>query len=61
VLACVSQTLAALDPTNARIWTETGTLRLRRDAPKFTRLGKLMTLHREKGLEWTVPTREPRS
>jgi hypothetical protein len=61
VLACVRETLAALHPTNARVWAETGTLRLRRDAPRFTRLGKLMTLHREKILGATTPPPETRS
>jgi hypothetical protein len=55
VLGCVSETLAALHPTNARVWIETGTLRLRRDAPRFTRSGKLMTLHREKTLGSSAP------
>jgi hypothetical protein len=55
VLGCVRDTLAALHPTNARVWTETGTLRLRRDAPRVTRSGKLMTLHREKTLASSAP------
>ncbi len=45
VLDCVEQTLQAAHQAYATAWKEAGTLQLVRDAPKLTKVGKLMPLH----------------
>jgi hypothetical protein len=43
--ACVERALARQSDVGARVWTETGTLRVQRAAPLLTGAGKVMTLH----------------
>jgi hypothetical protein len=45
VLGCVEETLHGMDATQATVWQEAGTVRVRRASPMLTKTGKFMPLH----------------